>query len=319
LLLEIFDYLIKGYLIKMKASLFTLGTAQLGMEYGLTNRVGKPDINQAFKLIDEAILQKILSFDTAAGYGNSEAILGKYFYQNPGIKPNIITKLKPLTLDMNTSHEEAIKQVDDSLNLSLERLKIDSINTLMFHRFENLIWSNCFLLNYLKKHSYVKKIGVSVDFPEDAISAIKQDGISAVQLPTNLLDFRYINKGVFDLAEKKGKQIYIRSIYLQGLILMEIDEIPYYLKEAKQLIKNYKRFCTEHGISSLKELTFSLLKKYLTGTNQIVIGCETIDQLKENVKIIRKAKILEKNLKSQIFEEHINLPDHILSPFLWRK
>lgn len=197
----------------MNSSLYTLGTAQLGMPYGVANKLGKPDIKQAFNLLDKAVALGIRSFDTATAYGNSEEILGDYFYQNQGIEHEIITKIKPLILDSQTPEDVAIQEVNESVQVSLERLKIESIPVLLFHRYDNLIWENCCLLDYLNKLSYIKKIGVSVYTPEQAVTAIGLDGISAIQLPTNLLDMRFIKARVFDLAEKRTSE-YISGAFI---------------------------------------------------------------------------------------------------------
>ena len=302
----------------MNSSLFTLGTAQLGMEYGLTNKIGKPDMNQAFRLLDEAIKQGIRSFDTASGYGCSEDILGNYFKQNQGLTPEIVTKLKPLTINLQASDNKEIQQVDESINMSLERLRIDSIPILLFHRYENLVWRNCFLLDYLKNHAFVSMIGVSVSTPEQAISAIYMDGISAIQVPTNIFDFRYIKKGIFELAEQKGVRVYIRSIYLQGLILLDIKDIPSYLQDVKPVILQLKQFCADNNISSLKELTFSFLKS-ISGNNRIVIGCEAPEQIVENSKLLKSTKNMTQKVKSKLLETNIDLTEYILNPYYWRK
>jgi len=301
----------------MKSSLFTLGTAQLGLKYGVANQIGKPDLKQAFGLLDESLAQGIFSFDTAAAYGNSEEILGNYFYKNKDVKSHIITKLNPLALNSSSSQKEAVEQVDESLNLSFKRLKRHLIDTLLFHRFKNLTWSNYFLLNYLREKKNIKHIGVSVDSPEEAEAALSIDGISAIQLPTNLLDFRYIDKGILEQAEKKKIQVYIRSIFLQGLILMNIKNIPPYLKEAVPQIITLIKICNDHNISSIQELTFSFLKS-LNGNINIIIGCETADQLKENAQLMKQSTIMKQDVKSIIFKNHRKLKDHILTPSLWK-
>ena len=134
----------------MIQSLFTLGTAQLGMEYGLTNKAGKPELKKAFEVLDEAIKQGIRSFDTASAYGDSEKILGEYFYENKGLNNiEIITKLKPLILNSSTTEEIAIQEVEKSIEQSLERLKVNTIPILLFHRFDDLMWKNHFFFDYL--------------------------------------------------------------------------------------------------------------------------------------------------------------------------
>ena len=53
-----------------------LGTAQLGLDYGITNQNGKPSIETALDIIKTSLDNNITIFDTARGYGDSEKILG---------------------------------------------------------------------------------------------------------------------------------------------------------------------------------------------------------------------------------------------------
>ena len=56
----------------MKLSKLCLGTAQLGMNYGINNETGKPDFSESEKIINTALKGEINLFDTAPEYGNSE-------------------------------------------------------------------------------------------------------------------------------------------------------------------------------------------------------------------------------------------------------
>ena len=59
--------------MKMK---LCLGTAQFGMNYGITNQMGKPKDNEIDLILKSALNNNIFYFDTANAYGNSEIILG---------------------------------------------------------------------------------------------------------------------------------------------------------------------------------------------------------------------------------------------------
>ena len=79
----------------------SIGTAQLGLDYGITNKKGKPSIEEAISLLDMAWDHNIKLLDTAQGYGDAEEVLeramgkGKRFKTTTKIKPcqeRIITK-----------------------------------------------------------------------------------------------------------------------------------------------------------------------------------------------------------------------------------
>ena len=62
-------------------SRFVLGTAQLGMKYGICNSHGQPDEQECLSIVETAWNSGIRFFDTAQAYQESEKVLGgqRYF------------------------------------------------------------------------------------------------------------------------------------------------------------------------------------------------------------------------------------------------
>ena len=84
---------------------FTLGTAQLGLDYGIANFSGKPDKNSAFEILNQSVKSGVRYYDTAAAYGNSEEILGEYFASHNS-DVFIITKIPPVTESLKSPDNE---------------------------------------------------------------------------------------------------------------------------------------------------------------------------------------------------------------------
>lgn len=109
----------------MKISKFTLGTVQLGIDYGIANKGGKPDIEKSFSILKTAEELGINAYDTSEAYGDSENVLGKYFSEKSDktIQPLIITKVraKPGDEEEGTDLE---KNITSYVEASLERLFI---------------------------------------------------------------------------------------------------------------------------------------------------------------------------------------------------
>ena len=59
-----------------------LGTAQLGMKYGINN-YGSLSKNESFNILDFAFENKIEYLDIAESYGNVIELLGLYFREKP--------------------------------------------------------------------------------------------------------------------------------------------------------------------------------------------------------------------------------------------
>src|SRR4030066_1355820 len=79
-----------------RISRFVLGTAQLGMDYGIANVCGQPSEKLACEIVKTALEYGVNCFDTAQAYGNSEVVLERalrYCGAEPDIK--IVSKLWP--------------------------------------------------------------------------------------------------------------------------------------------------------------------------------------------------------------------------------
>jgi aryl-alcohol dehydrogenase-like predicted oxidoreductase len=288
-----------------------LGTAQIGLPYGIANKTGVPDRAIANAIVCEAWENGIEEFDTAQAYGNSESVLGEALVElGLSQKAKIISKLNP-----NLDHLNA-PAMSRSLNQSLQRLGAQSLYGIMLHREELLsLWHKGLseILHDLVLSGRVKQAGISVYSPDKAIQALNTEGIDMVQLPTNILDRRFENAGVFQLADQKKKQIYIRSVFLQGLLLMNPEEIPTNMAFAKPLLKKLEFLASDLGLTR-QEIALGYLKSGMPNAH-VIFGAETQNQVKENV--ISWQKRIPESLINQVRAIFPNVSEHILNPLLW--
>ena len=297
----------------MLSSRLVLGTAQLGFSYGIANKTGQPDQVVATAIIHEAWENGIREFDTAQGYGVSEEVLGKALGEM-GIssEAKIITKFHP-----NLDHLDA-SVLSNTLNQSLERLGLSSLFGIMLHREEMLsLWDKGLgkILHDFVLSGRVEKIGISVYSPDKAIQALKTEGINMVQLPTNILDRRFENVGVFQLADEKEKIIYIRSVFLQGLILMNSQEIPEKMRFARPVVKKIESLSNEFGLSR-QEMAMGYIKSEMPNA-YVIFGAETPEQVRENMTAWQKK--MPKSLGNKVRALFANVDEQILNPSLWPK
>ena len=80
-------------------SAMSLGTVQLGMNYGIANNAGKPSEETAFAILRTALEKGVTSLDTARGYGDSEEVIGRFLRTWEGEAPVITTKILDLQGD----------------------------------------------------------------------------------------------------------------------------------------------------------------------------------------------------------------------------
>ena len=288
-----------------------LGTAQLGLSYGIANKTGLPDQAMATAIVREAWENGIEQFDTAQAYGGSEIVLGKVLAEL-GIsqKAKIISKFDP-----NLDHLNA-PAMSRSLDQSLRRLGVPKVYGMLLHKEELLeLWDLGLskILRTFVLSGKVEQIGISVYSSERAIQALNTKGIDMVQLPTNVLDRRFEEAGVFELAHYKKNQIFIRSIYLQGLLLMDSEKIPEKLAFARPLIESFESLAKNLGLTR-QEIALGYLKLEMPH-GHLIFGAETPTQVKENV--VAWGKKMPESLAGQIKALFPKVREDILNPVLW--
>jgi aryl-alcohol dehydrogenase-like predicted oxidoreductase len=288
-----------------------LGTAQFGLPYGIANKTGVPDQAMATDIVREAWENGIEEFDTAQAYGESESILGEALGElGLSQKAKIISKFDP-----NLDHLNATA-MSRSLDQSLQRLGIQSLYGIMLHREELLSFWNKGLSGILHDSvlsGRVKQVGVSVYSPDKAVQALKTEGIDIVQLPTNVLDRRFEKAGIFQLADKKKRKVYIRSIFLQGLLLMDVEEIPEKMTFARPMIERFESFSRDSGLTR-QEIALGYLRMEAPGA-KVIFGADTPEQVRENLRTWEKD--ISFSLVSEVKEIFGGVDEKILNPGLW--
>ncbi len=112
-----------------------LGTAQFGLDYGITNSNGRPDDVAVRKILACASDSGIEMLDTARSYGASEELLGRILDVESSFK--IITKTQPV----GNQHicDADIQRVRDGVEQSFQRLQRDNIYAIMVHHATELL------------------------------------------------------------------------------------------------------------------------------------------------------------------------------------
>lgn len=291
--------------------MLVLGTAQLGLLYGIANRMGQPAQAEATAIIREAWENGIIKFDTAQSYGVSEKVLGKALAEL-GIsqKAQIITKLDP-----GLDHKNA-SVLSSALETSFKSLRVSNIYALLLHREEMLpLWGKGLgeIMYDFCLSGKVSYLGISVYSPHMAIKALNTDGIDIIQVPSNILDRRFENEGVFEIAKAKKKEVYIRSIFLQGLLLMETGAIPDRMSFAIPVIEKLESLSKEFGLTR-HEITLGYIKSEMP-TARVVFGAETKEQVTENLAAWQKN--IPTFLSEKIRMTFSSVNKQILNPSLW--
>jgi aryl-alcohol dehydrogenase-like predicted oxidoreductase len=285
-----------------------IGTAQFGVDYGISNLTGKTQFLEVSKILKFAKNNKIGSIDTAINYGESENILGKV-----GIHEfQVTTKLPEIPEDIDNITLWMVEQ----LEASLVRLKKPNIYSVLLHR-PNQLLSNRGKeiydgLQFLKRSGYVEKIGISIYSFDELDSLLNVFNIDQIQVPLNPIDRRLINSNWLYALYNKGIEVHVRSIFLQGLLLMRKEDIPKKFNQWNYTWDKWNKWLMNEHITAL-EACISYVRAF-PEINTFIVGVNSLAQIKEIFSIINS------ELKSLEFPEELSSIDlNLINPTNWSK
>jgi len=298
----------------------TLGTAQLGMPYGVTNKSGQPSPEEATRIIHLAIDHGVTFIDTARGYGAAETRVGAALTPEYGSRATVITKLDTLAgLDDKSSEAVVTQAVDASVFRSCRELGVRRLDALMLHRwahrrqFRERAWQR---LLQLREEGVIGSLGASVYSPTEAIEALGDADIEHVQLPYNPLDWRW-NSGAFLEAREKRTDVsvHVRSLYLQGILVSDASAWPKGLGDPGEWIGRL-----DQAVGKLKRKSRAdLCMAYAIGTpwvTTVVVGAETEQQLRDNLSLASRPP-LEADERTHMQSLMGRAPELLLNPAMW--
>jgi len=295
-------------------SRLTLGTAQLGLPYGLANRSGRPDDRMAREIVETAVAGGVNAFDTAAAYGDSEEVLGRVLAAL-GLAGEVVvvTKVRPLTPEELDDPAVAAAAIERSVANSRKRLRLDRLPVVLFHREADS--RHLDVLARMKRSGRVGRIGVSCEGrPGGALSLLADGRVDAIQVPASVLDHLHRTRGVFAAAARSGKVVFVRSVFLQGLLVMPEESVPEPLQAVLPARRRLAALAADAGVS-LAELAVRYLLG-LDGVRSLLTGVETPDQIRANIEMIRRGP-LPPEVMAAVEQTVPELPEEVLDPGRW--
>lgn len=304
------------------ASKLVIGTAQLGLPYGIANESGAPSALTAERMLKIAIGGGASYIDTARGYGNSEAVIGCALASGWGGRARIITKLSALSDYEDDADSGTIKAaVRESVYRSCLALRSQTLDVLMLHRashiedWDGAVWSQ---ILSLKDEGIIGAIGVSVQSPDELEAILDLSEVLYIQLPYNILDWRW-DKVIPKIEEKKRERgiiIHARSALLQGLLVSQNAD---YWRQAH--VKNAGEHISWLAAQAQGLSLAGLCLKYVSATEWIdgvVVGMETVEQVLQNVRLLAAPPLSPDHI-STIVETRPFLEERSLNPALWSR
>lgn len=294
---------------------YCLGTVQFGLSYGIQGN-GQPLKEKVFEMLNYAIDNEIEVLDTASVYGDAENILGAYLRENPERigEVRVVSKLKP---DAFLAHERsnwagiAVEYAKESL----AHLGIKRFTAYLFHNASYIFDENAVgALEAVRKQGLTERIGVSVYTPEEAMKALDYPSITVIQIPYNLFDQRLDACGFFEKAKDQDVLVFARSSLLQGLVMMDPENLPVRVSFAKNALKQFLEICNAYGIAPLEAAVGYVGCRQ--GIDYVVFGVDNFRQLDEYISI--RNTILPESMVERIRNAFSNVDERLVNPTLWK-
>lgn len=275
-----------------------LGTVQFGLDYGISNHDGQVSDEELDAIIVLARQAGIDTLDTAQAYGNAEQRLG----QRDITGFTLIDKLAPGL---------PLSDVKAALNNSLHWLGRKRLDGLLLHRSQDTSPALFELLTDLQQQGAIGKLGISVYSPEelDTWSAAGYP-LELVQLPANLLDQRFLRTGWLDKLVDMGCEIHVRSLFLQGLLLMQPAQRPDYFQRFATALERF-----DHWHPSVAPLGRALsIMTALPQVSRFVVG---VCHAQELAAIVAASQVQHECYEADI--AHLaSMEQELINPGLWR-
>lgn len=259
-------------------SKFVLGTVQIGMDYGVSNKSGLMTTEDAADLLECAHAIGCSTLDTAEAYGISEQRLGEIGVE----RFDVISKLAHLPADS----DDLEKYVYDSVKAMLDRVKVPAFEGVLLHNpRELLVLSEQQVaqtragFDRLKYEGLIRKCGVSVYAPQDLFELSGRFTSDIVQLPCCPLDTRWAQSAIVQEFLQAGVSIHVRSVFLQGLMLMDPDEVPAFFNPWRDLLEQWHAWIRDNEMTPLQACLHLSLHNPMF--DKIVVGAQSRAELEQ--------------------------------------
>ncbi len=253
-----------------------VGTAQFGAAYGATNTRGRLTDRAVQSIVAEAIAHGLGGFDTAVAYGDAEQRLGDALRTLAAI-PRVVTKLRLDDLDG--------RDVSDVLAESRRRIGVDQLDVLL-HRSDDVNDSAFAALRdtLLEERAAgrVGALGVSVyDEAELAMCHVALPELTLVQVPGSVVDRRLLGSALLAGLAASGVEVHVRSVFLQGLLLLAEDDLPAHFADLRDVIRSLDAQARERSTTRIALVLSAILNDPIV--DAIVVGATSAQELRDTL------------------------------------
>jgi aryl-alcohol dehydrogenase-like predicted oxidoreductase len=254
-----------------------LGTVQFGTSYGVANADGQVPVNEVRRILRYARENGIDMLDTAIAYGDSESRLGSI-----GVASwRVVSKLPAQSAEC----ADVADWVRAAVRGSLTRLGVSRLYALLLHRPEQLLTAGgealYRALKALKAEGLVGRIGISIYEPAELDAIVARFPVDVVQAPFNILDRRLLESGWLARLKAQSVELHVRSVFLQGLLLMPAGQRPRKFERWQSLWDAWHAWLSQAELTPLQACVRYVMS--FTEIGAAVVGVDSLTQLAQIV------------------------------------
>lgn len=280
----------------------SLGTAQWGNPYGVTNTEGYLSDERISELAQTALDLDIKAVDTAAAYGSAQERLRPW------------ASAFAVTTKISGSSTES---VEIQVNAGLEAMGLAGVHAVLVHDWPNLNHDQQATvgreLSALKDLGLISRIGVSAYERVDIERALEIfDTLGCVQVPISILDQRLIDKNdVIDALVNLDIEVQARSVFLQGLLA---GPSPVKLAQHPDIMRFHADCATHHIDPIVLALAFIKSQEWIS---TVVVGVTSVKELTEIHQAWEVNPQQRQGLKTLDFGKYASLDIGLIDPRMW--
>lgn len=292
-----------------------LGTAQLGMDYGVANRASRGSPDGGLRVLAAAVEAGVRYLDTAAAYGESEALIGRFLREQgrpDGLR--IGTKLSRLASGLSAA--ELVHRVTAAVEESRAWLGVDVIDDLLLHSAENLREYGEALVSALlveRDRGRIARLGVSIYEAGECDLILAHGGLGVTQLPFSVLEQELARTGSISRLRNGGQTVFARSTLQQGLLTLDPARGEAMVPGSGRWLARFREICIIHAVAPLAAaLGFAAGR---SGADYLVVGAETVSQVRQVATLVQQPVPAE--LLEALERRFVGVPASVRDPRRW--
>ncbi len=272
----------------------SLGTAQLGVDYGINNAVGYLTDDQADAVLDAAVDSGFTMVDVSYAYGTASERIGRFLRRRPGALSVVLKVHAALSPEMIRERQAKCRDLIGEVAY-----------TMLWTSGQRIVTLNPRLVD-----------GVSVNTVAEAVAA--GVAFSIIQVPASVLDGRMDE--VIKRLQSKHRFVQVRSLLLQGLLAAHPKTGPVgrYGRsalpgEAMPYLLALRRLADDFDMSMVE---LAIRWVWQINPDVAIVGAETPEQVRAIARAWKRGP-LPVELVGQVLELRADVPELVISPRMW--